>query len=157
MQTNKIDSDLTKIVALKITDIYNANIGLCTCEKDWTDGECQKIFANYDRYIISTETCWFLKEQLEAFEKVADAVAPHKGTSFYVSVNMCEGYVRLNVGGEDVVKAMWCVRKILRNVKENFQYEERNGPNGTTQIVIKKPDCFLALFALYGGNFLSED
>lgn len=96
-----------------------------------------KIFANYDRYIISEETCGFLKEQLEAFEKVADAVTPHKGTSFYVSVNMRPGYVRLNVGGEDVVKAMWCVRKILRNVKENFQYEERNGPNGTPKLSSK--------------------
>ena len=157
MQTNKIDSDLTKIVALKITDIYHADIGLCTCEKDWTDNECQKIFENYDRYIISEETCGFLKEQLEAFEKVADAVAPHKGTSFYVSVNKCPNYVRLNIGGDDKVKALWCVRRILHNVKENMPYVEQNGPNGTYQLVIQKPDCFLALFALYGGNLLSED
>jgi hypothetical protein len=34
MQTRKIDSDLTKVVVIKITDIYHSVIGLHSCEKD---------------------------------------------------------------------------------------------------------------------------
>ncbi len=156
MQTNKIDSDLTKIVALKITDIYNANISLCTCEKDWTDGECQKIFANYDRYIISTETCWFLKEQLEAFEKVADAVAPHKGTSFYVSVAIRSGYAHLTIGGPDIGKALDFIRGRIYRINSHIWPEDHPVSEGTGKIVLKVPECFPVLYSLYGCHTSSE-